>query len=137
MKGQIEIVVGAVMLVVAMLMILLSAEAVSEESVTQESVVQTQVSLSEFKTMAAMNAVLKSEDPSIKAHVRNPDGDVEEEMERIEDIFVVNNGVDDDRNYYMWIEDTDISYGTEPPVEKSIYLASPEGPKRMEVGATR
>lgn len=137
MKGQIEIVAGAVMLVVAMLMILLSAEAVSEESVTQESVVQTQVALTEFKTMTAMNAVLKSEDPSIRAHVRNPDGDPVEEMDRIQDIFVYNNDVDDSRNYYISIEDTDISYGNQPPIAKSIYLASPGGPKRMEVGTTR
>lgn len=137
MKGQIEIVVGAAMLVVSMLFIFLSATTVSQESVTQEAVVRTQVSLTEFKTMTVMNAVLKSEDPNIKAHVRNPDGDPTEEMERIEDIFRRNNGPDDDRNYYLSIEGTDIDYGTETPVEKSIYLASPEGPKLMEVGATR
>jgi hypothetical protein len=136
MKGQIGIIVVAVMLIVGMLMLLLSAYVVSEESLTRESVAQTQVSLTEFKSLTAMNAILKNQ--SIKEYVRSSESDnIEDEEEEIRSIFERNNGETDDREYYFSIEDKELSIGEEPVVVKSVYLASPSGPKRMEVGAKK
>jgi hypothetical protein len=137
-KAQIEIVTVPVMLIVAALVIFLAAQNLSQESITQETVVQTQVALTEFKAMSTMNALLKLEQPSVKEFVRSgkeePSSELESEIERILDR---NNGQRDQRNYYINIAGTGLERGYETGIKKSIYLASPEGPKELEVGATR
>ena len=137
-KGQESIAIPFIVLF-TVLMLVLSGFIVSEESIDFETHGQADISLTEFKTLIAMNALVKTDEPGPKNYFYVANDYQSEDVESTaEEVFEQNKDNHEYFEQYMSIEGTDIEVGKrDNKLLKSIYLASPEGPRLMEVGGER